>query len=156
MNAEDVTLDYYSIRTLSVIRFRNLHTRLALALLEQGDREKAVEVLDRCMELAPHRVLPYDQYVGGLTFPQRNGKTIHHEGIIEAYFMCGENDKANTLMNDYERILNERMVYFSSLKPRYRQLVEQDEYEAQSQLEELRILRSQYGEEETLFEDTGM
>jgi len=33
MNAEDVTLDYYSVRTLSVIRFRNLHTRLALALL---------------------------------------------------------------------------------------------------------------------------
>mgnify|MGYP006284486983 CR=1 FL=1 len=156
MNAEDVTLDYYSIRTLSVIRFRNLHTRLALALLEQGDREKAVEVLDRCMELAPHRVLPYDQYVGGLTFPQRNGKTIHHEGIIEAYFMCGENEKANALMNDYERILNERMVYFSSLKPRYRQLVEQDEYEARSQLEELRILRSQYGQEETLFEDSGM
>ncbi|MCF8345881.1 MAG: DUF2723 domain-containing protein, partial [Bacteroidales bacterium] len=51
MNAEDVTLDYYSVRTLSVIRFRNLHTRLALPLLEKGERIKAVEVLDRCMEL---------------------------------------------------------------------------------------------------------
>ena len=31
MNQEDVQLDYYTIRTLSVIRFRSLHTRLALS-----------------------------------------------------------------------------------------------------------------------------
>jgi len=57
MNAEDVHLDFYTIRTMSVIRFRSLYTRLALELLKEGDRTRAVQVLDRCMELAPARVL---------------------------------------------------------------------------------------------------
>jgi hypothetical protein len=155
MNAEDVTLDYYSVRTLSVIRFRNLHTRLALALLQKGEREKAVEVLDKCMELAPHSVLPYDQYVGGMTFAQRDGQTIHHEGIIESYYLCGETEKANELLGDYQRVLNDRLTYFNSLKPRFRQLVDQEVYETRSQLEELRILLAQYGQED-MMPESGM
>ncbi|MCF8346981.1 MAG: hypothetical protein K9G38_07185, partial [Bacteroidales bacterium] len=134
--------------TLSVIRFRNLHTRLALALLEKGERIKAVEVLDRCMELAPHSVLPYDQFVGGMTFAQRDGQTIHHEGIIESYYMCGETEKANELLSDYQRVLNERLTYFNSLKPKFRKLVDQEMYETRSQLEELRMLLIQYEQDE--------
>ena len=152
MNEEDVTLDYYSVRTLSVIRFRNLHTRLALELLKKGDKEKAVEVLDHCMELAPHSVLPYDQYIGGLTFPQGEGRTIHHEGIIEAYFMCGETEKANAILNEYYDILNQRLNYFNSLEPKYSRLVEQETYEAMSQMEELRILLSTFGQNDKMLE----
>ncbi len=156
MNEPDVHLDYYSIRTLSVIRFRNMHTRLALALLEQGDREKAVEVLDRCMEVAPHNVLPFDQYIAGLTFPTRNGQTIHHEGIIEAYYMCGEKEKARQLMAEYSEILNQQMAYFNSLKPKLRATVEQDQYEAMAQLQELSMLRSKFDNEEPNLLDLGM
>jgi hypothetical protein len=150
MNAEDVTLDYYSVRTLSVIRFRNLHTRLALALKEMGERDKAVEVLDHCMELAPHSVLPYDQYIGGLTFPRGEGNMVHHEGIIEAYFLCGEPGKANAIMNEYQEILNQRLDYFNSLESKYKNLVEQETYEAMSQMEELRILQSTYGNDDLM------
>ena len=152
MNEEDVTLDYYSLRTLSVIRFRNLHTRLALKLLEKGDKERAVEVLDHCMELAPHSVLPYDQYIGGLTFPRGEGNMIHHEGIIEAYFMCGETEKANDILNEYFDILNQKLNYFNSLEPEYRKVVEQEQYETMSQMEELRILLTTFGERDKLLE----
>jgi len=152
MNEDDVTLDYYSIRTLSVIRFRNLHTRLALALLEKGEKEKAVEVLDRCMELAPHRVLPYDRYVAGLTFPQRNGKTIHHEGIIEAYYMCGEIEKANALLDEYYTILSQQAAFFDSLKAKDRQNLEQDFYETMAQIEELRTLLVNYKQSDKMLE----
>ena len=152
MNEKDVTLDYYSIRTLSVIRFRNLHTRLAISLLEQGEKEKAVAVLDRCMELAPHHVVPFDRYVAGLTFPQRNGNTIHHEGIIEAYYMCGETEKANALLEEYFAILNQQMAYFNSLKPKDRQTVQQDLYESMAQVEELRVLLVNFGQQDLLLE----
>ncbi|MEX0987101.1 MAG: DUF2723 domain-containing protein [Bacteroidales bacterium] len=152
MNQDDVTLDYYSIRTLSVIRFRNLHTRLAKELLAAGDRARAVEVLDHCMELAPHHVLPYDQYIGGLTFPQRDGNTIHHEGIIEVYYMCGEMEKANALLSEYYDILNQKMNYFNSLKPRYKQIEEQEHYQTMAQLEELRMLLTNYRQEDKSLE----
>lgn len=152
MNQDDVTLDYYSIRTLSVIRFRNLHTRLALGLLEEGKRDKAVEVLDHCMELAPHKVLPYDRYIAGLTFPQRNGNTIHHEGIIEAYYMCGEFEKANTILKEYFNILNQQLAYFNSLKQKERKSVEQETYEAMAQIEELRGLLRTYGQNDLMLE----
>ncbi len=151
MNAPDVHLDYYSIRTLSVIRFRNLHVRLALELLERGDTVKAVNVLDRCMELAPHSVLPYDQFIGGLTFP-RGESTIHHEGVIETYYMSGETEKANTILVEYFDILNQRMAYFNSLKPKTRSSVEQDQYETMSQLEELRMLLRKFKQEDKLLE----
>ncbi len=151
MNEPDVHMDYYSIRTLSVIRFRNLHVRLAMELLGIGEQEKAIEVLDRCMELAPHSVLPYDQFIGGLTFPQQN-KTIHHEGIIEAYYLCGETEKANDLLRDYFEILNQRYIYFQSLKPKRVNQVEQDRYETMAQLNELRTLATNYEQDDLLLE----
>lgn len=147
MNEEDVHLDYYTIRTLSVIRFRSLHTRLALALLDKGDTIRAVEVLDRCMELAPHKVMPFDRFVAGLTFPDRSGKTIHHPGIIEAYFMCGENEKANGIMSQYNDILNEEVGFFRSLNQDHFESVQQDWYEVMAQIEELKLLQQKYGNE---------
>jgi hypothetical protein len=145
MNEPDVTLDYYTIRTLSVIRFRSLHTRLSLALLEEGDTVKAVKVLDRCMELAPNDVVPYDRFVAGLTFPDGKGNTLHHEGLIEAYYMCGETQKANTILEEYNDILTERMTYFQSLNQRLMENIQQDWYEVMAQLEELQVLLRQYG-----------
>ncbi len=145
MNEPDVTLDYYTIRTLSVIRFRSLHTRLALALLEEGDTVKAVNVLNRCMELSPNDVLPYDRFVAGLTFPDGNGNTIHHEGIIEAYFKCGETKEANKILVEYNLILDERLNYYKSLNRRLFENVQQDWYEVMAQIEELQALVRKYG-----------
>jgi hypothetical protein len=152
MNEEGVNLDYYSIRTLSVIRFRSLHTRLALGLLEVGDTAKAIEVLDHCMKIAPHHVLPYDRYIAGLTFPQSNGDLIHHEGIIEAYYKCGATEKAGTLLEEYFDILNQQMMYFDSLKQKHKNLLEQEFYETMEQIEELRVLLMNYKQNDKLLE----
>jgi tetratricopeptide (TPR) repeat protein len=152
MNEEDVFLDYYTVRTFSVIRFRNSYTRLALALLEQGDRERAIGVLDRCMALAPSRVLPYDQYISGITLPDGRGGTIHHEGIVEAYYLCGETEKANAILKEYYNQLIDEYSYFSALKPRHRATIEQEINEVLFQLEELNILMRQFGQEELMME----
>ncbi len=150
MNEEDVQLDYYTIRTLSVIRFRSLHTRLAMQLLQEGDKERAVEVLDRCMELAPSRVLPFDQYVTGITMPGPEGGIIHHEGIIEAYYLCGENEKANEILLEHYATLTSKVQYFNAMNPRHRSSIQREISEAMFQLEEMNILLQNFKQEELL------
>jgi hypothetical protein len=152
MNAEDVQLDYYTIRTMSVIRFRSLYTRLAMKLLEEGNRERAVEVLDRCMELAPSRVLPYDQFISGITLPKREGGSIHHEGIIEAYYLCGEVEKANAILKEHYNNLSEQLGYFRALKPRHSSSIQREMNECMFQMEELRVLLENFQQEELMQE----
>jgi hypothetical protein len=152
MNAEDVRLDYYTIRTLSVIRFRSLYTRLAMRLLQEGDKERAIEVLDRCMELAPSRVLPYDQYITGITMPTREGGVIHHEGIIEAYYLCGEAEKANSILSEHYQNLSNEVIYYNAMKARHRSSISREVNEAMYQMEELRILLENFQQEELLVE----
>lgn len=152
MNAEDVQLDYYTIRTMSVIRFRSHYTRLALQLLEEGDRDRAVEVLDRCMELAPSHVLPYDQFITGITLPTREGGVIHHEGIIEAYYLCGETEKANQILSEHFRDLMEDLQYYNAMKARHRSSIEREISEAMFQMEELKNLLQNFQQEELMLE----
>lgn len=152
MNAEDVQLDYYTIRTLSVIRFRSLHTRLAMTLLEEGKKEKAIEVLDRCMDLAPSHVLPFDQYISGITIPDRQGGIIHYEGIIEAYYLCGEFEKANAILKEYYLQLAEKASYFNGMKARHQSSIQREISEVRYQLEELRILLQKFNQQELMLE----
>jgi hypothetical protein len=152
MNQPDVHMDYYTIRTLSVIRFRSLYTRLAIQLLEEGDRERAVEVLDRCMELAPASVLPYDQYVTGITIPDRKGGAFHLEGIIEAYYLCGETERANAiLLEHYHRLIDE-YSYYNSMKPRHKASIQPEINETLYQMEEMNLLMERFGQEELMLE----
>jgi len=150
MNAEDVHLDFYTIRTLSVIRFRSLYTRLAMELLQEGDTLRAVEVLDRCMELAPSRVLPFDQYVTGITMPGRDGEIIHHEGLIGAYYLCGETEKANEILVEHYSTLESKLQYFNAMKARHRSSIQRETNEVMFQLEEMKNLLQTFGQEELL------
>jgi hypothetical protein len=153
MNQKDVNLDYYTIRTLAVIRFRSLHTRLAMRLLEEGKKEKAIEVLDRCMELAPSRVLPYDQYVSGITIPGRaTGDLIHHEGVIEAFYLCGEMDKANTILREHYNTLSDEFHYLNSMRPRHKASIQRETNELLFQMQELRFLLQKFDQPELMMQ----
>jgi hypothetical protein len=152
MNQEDVHLDYYTIRTFSVIRFRSLYTRLALELLKEEEGEKAIKVLDRCMELAPNKVLPFDQYVSGITIPDGQGGLTHYEGIIEAYYLCGETEKANTILKEHYASLSDKYLYLNSMKQRHKNSLQREMNEILFQLEELGILVKSYKQTELMLE----
>lgn len=152
MNEKDVQLDYYTVRTLSVIRFRSLHTRLAMELLKETKVEKAVEVLDRCMDLAPSHVLPFDQYITGITLPDRKGGVIHHEGIIEAYYLCGEMEKGNVILREHYNNLVDEFSYFNGMKPRHKSSIQREINEVMFQIEELRILLQNYDQKDLMLE----
>ncbi|MDX2430216.1 MAG: DUF2723 domain-containing protein, partial [Bacteroides sp.] len=152
MNQKDVHLDYYTIRTFSVIRFRSLHTQLALQLMREGKKEKAVQVLDRCMELAPDRVLPYDQYISGITFPDRSGGVIHHEGVVEAYYLCGEPEKGNEILKEHYTALSQKYLYLNSMKKRHQASIQREINEVLYQMEELSILLQNFNQRELMLE----
>ncbi len=97
MNEPDVYLDNYHVKTLSIVRIRSRFSRLALALLNEGEKQKAIEVLDRIVELTPHEKIPYDNYV---------------IGIAEAYYKCGEIEKANAIIMKYKDICDRLISYY--------------------------------------------
>jgi hypothetical protein len=113
-NEKGVYIDYNHIRTLMVIRARLNYARLAKALASEGKSEKAVEVLNYCMNTFPVEKIPYDPYVADL---------------IEGYFMAGANEQATKLakgMSDY---------YFARLDYYLKQdsyILHSAEYEIQS------------------------
>ena len=116
-NNPRVNLDYHHIRTLIVIKARLNYSRLAKALASEGKNEKAVEVLNRCLELLPPDRFPYDPY---------------YTDLIDAYFAAGESDKAveeTSRMCDY---YYDRLNYFLKQNP---YVISSAEYEIQSAIQ---------------------
>jgi hypothetical protein len=97
-------------------------------------------------------VLPFDQYVTGITLPNGQGGTIHHEGLIEAYYLCGEHVKANAILREYYDQLIDEYSYFNAMKPRHKNSIQREMNEVLFQLEEMNILMEQYGQEELMME----
>ena len=100
MNHEDVLIDHYNQRVISIMRFRSVFARLAEALLKENKKEKAVEVLDKIVELTPNKQLPYDYTM----LP-----------IVELYYKAGETDKANKLVSELARIYKHDLNYYLGL-----------------------------------------
>jgi hypothetical protein len=97
MNQPDVYLDDFHVRTLSVIRLRTRFAQLANELINQGDTLKAVQVLDRGLDLTPNDKIPYDHTI----IP-----------MIEAYYRCKKTDKANELTDALAQICNNKLSYY--------------------------------------------
>jgi hypothetical protein len=111
MEEPDVYLDYYNIRTLSVVKLRNTFTRLANALISEGKKDSARVVLDRCMQLMPEKKVPYD---------------IFMPSIAETYYTLGETEKDNDIVKRHLELLTEDLVYYFSLEKQQRTALDYD------------------------------
>ena len=104
------------------------------------------------MELAPSRVLPYDEYVAGITLPDGQGGIVHFEGLIEAYYLCGETEKANDILREHYNRLIDEYSYYNSMKPSQKSSIQQEVNEVLFQLEEMNTLMEKFGQEELMLE----
>jgi hypothetical protein len=100
MNDPDVWIDHTTDRTTSVIKIRNKFNRLAKQLMLEGKNEKAVAVLDRCMEIMPSYNFPYDLF------------TLD---MIETYYSLKANDKANTIVEEFAKTTEQEINYLFSM-----------------------------------------
>ncbi|MGQ9619562.1 MAG: glycosyltransferase family 117 protein [Bacteroidales bacterium] len=94
---EDVYLDYNHKRTLIVIKARLNYARLAKALSEKGDNDRALKVLNHCMEMLPAEKVPYDMFM---------------PDIIEAYYMAGDTIQASKMTKEMSEYYFKRIDYY--------------------------------------------
>ena len=77
--------------------------------MAEGDTVRAIEVLDRGVEELPFSQIRHSY---GLTPP-----------VIEAYYLAGATEKANEILNDYVRVLEENITYMMRFTGRNGELV---------------------------------
>jgi len=109
MERPDVYIDENNGRMM--MNIRNTFNRLAETLVAEGQNEKATKVLDRGVELIPHKVVPYNYF---------------SMMMAETYFKAGQASKGkeiiNTIMTDYK----EQLDYFFKLKKPMRNSVDEE------------------------------
>jgi hypothetical protein len=133
MEDPDVYLDYTSRRTTNVIRLRNKFARLARKLIDEGQKEKAIETLDKGMELTPHSQLPYGVWV---------------VEIINEYYRADATDKANNLAEELATYTKNELTYFSGLKQPIADAVTRDQRMAMHILHQLSQVTKKFGQDE--------
>ena len=116
-NTPGVNIDYNHKRTIIVVKARMNYARLAKALTEEGKNEKAIAVLDRCMQELPLDKVPYDPYVADL---------------VDAYFAAGNTQKAEEMTIAFRDYYFERLQYYLKQKPYF---IHSAEYEIQTAIQ---------------------
>lgn len=101
-NDPSVNIDYYHKRTITVVRARLLYSRLAKQLVAEGKKDKAVEVLNKCMNDLPLANVGYDFYL---------------PYVVEAYFAAGDKEAAIKLSKELSDYYLEKAEYYIRQKP---------------------------------------
>jgi hypothetical protein len=97
VNKPGVYIDETNARMM--MSMRNLFSRLALALIQEGKLDSAKHVLDKCMEVLPDEVLAFDMFV---------------VPIADAYYKAGETAKANLIAEKLSNSARDELAYYFS------------------------------------------
>ncbi len=135
----DVYVDNFSRYNIRSVQIRLGFARLAMGLLERGDREGAVEVLDRGLE-----VIPLSQVGWG------DGGNFDYEMLayIDSYYMAGETERGDELLLAFATDVAEHILYYSSFPENRIGLVAEQLDTAYSMLAQLYMLAEDSGREE--------
>lgn len=88
----DWFVDYQNLQTFTgVMSQRGMFASVAMELIEAGEHERAVEILDKCRSVIPEENFPLDMILYGFA----NERDM--VGMIEAYYLAGEYAKASEL-----------------------------------------------------------
>jgi tetratricopeptide (TPR) repeat protein len=98
LNEPDVFMDENNLRM--TIKYRYTFATLARALSDEGDNERAIEVLDYCMENMPHELIPFNFSVVPL---------------IQSYYAAGAVDKALEFAEKLEEVTEKELDYYSAV-----------------------------------------
>ena len=116
-NDPDVYIDHFHNRTLTVIKARYNYARLAMALVEEGDNDKALKALDHCLDQLPFSNLPHD---------------LFSSDIAGAYFAAGNKEKGRAIALEGAEVFFGRAEYWNSQSPA---IVYSADYDIQTSLQ---------------------
>jgi len=108
----NIHFDYQNLLTFcGNSPIRDMFVATANALIDQGDYQKALEVLDRAMEVTPIENIPYCVPIDGT----QNDVSIIE--IIENYLALKQNDKAERIARLFSEQLIETAQFYANLGP---------------------------------------
>lgn len=125
-------VDYYTQRTAMILKIRYNHTLLAEALLQEGKRDQALEVLDHIVKIMPKEQFPYE---------------IFAAGIAETYYKAGAVDKANNLINSYLEDVFQDLTYYVQIQSKEGGVLGREAQRSASILSEIDRLTQNYGQD---------
>lgn len=129
INRKDVYLNENNLRM--TMNFRNNFARLASSLLDEGKRDSAIKVLDKCMEVMPGETVPYNVFV---------------LGVAEAYYRAGEIAKATAILEKMTKMTEGELDYYLSLDKEYTDMVSNETKRAMSIMQELQRLTKTFNQ----------
>jgi tetratricopeptide (TPR) repeat protein len=156
MNDPKVYLDENNIRMS--MNVRNSFVRLADGLLEQGKRDSAIAVLDRCNELVPNEKVPYNYFNllmvrSYYQASRHNMKNMTMDSLaMEVNVYPAAVKKANEVVKIMANNCEEELKYYFRLEPRFRATIQEDLQRSFYIMQELSNIAGQYGEK-TLSEE---
>jgi hypothetical protein len=130
MNLESVYLDENNLRMTT--NFRINFARLAEELLNEGKRDSAVKVLDKCMEVMPDKTVPYNYFMSKIAeLYYRAAGAQKSDSILTGDLELGKKNellaKANAISTRLMAIYVDNMNYYISLKgTKYFKLVDME------------------------------
>ena len=103
----DWFVDYHNLFTFTGVQsHRKIFTDVALEMLAIGDNERAVRMLDMCMEYMPQENFPLDLSLYGFN------NELYVCFMIEAYFRAGALEKASALTERFASDLLDSAGFF--------------------------------------------
>jgi tetratricopeptide (TPR) repeat protein len=125
---------YHGTETVRMsLNYRSMFARLANALIAEGEKEKALEALDRCMEVMPHESIMLN---------------FSAAGIVEAYYKLEEFEKGNDVAMKLVEVYSDEMEYYLSLPREYVQRLGNEPDIAMSVMQKLMVLSRVHKQEE--------
>jgi hypothetical protein len=104
MNDPSVYIDENNSRMMTNIR--NSFNRLATGLIAEGKKDSAITVIDKCFELVPQNIVPYEFF---------------SLGLFENYYMADAPEKGREKAQEAFEIFNDELGYFLSLNRKFLQ-----------------------------------
>jgi len=113
--------------------YRNIFSTLGRALIYNEEKEKAIEVIDKCLEVLPENKVPHD---------------LNSLALIEIYFLAGANEKGVKLSERLLELNVEMLDYFKTLDKKFFKLAEEEVGRRFYAVQVIQNLAQRYNQEE--------
>lgn len=131
MENPKVYLDENNVRM--IMNLRNSFARLADQLIQENRTEDALKVLERCEQLIPDKIIPYNYF---------------NLGLINAYYNAKALDKANAMVKRLAAVTVNDLTYYFSLTGEFATGVDYEKRRSMVVMQELvRITKGQKQDE---------
>jgi len=129
-----INADNFIQRTVRIMDIRGTFTELAKKLLEEGKRDKAVKVLDKCIETVPEFNFEYGYDMFDIT---------------ELYFQAGETEKANEIIDIIYNDASQYLKYYQAFSDRFKNEIVQEKSETLAVANQFAELAEKYKQDKT-------